>query len=54
MTDDPRVDRLLEELLDSGDSPEEACRDCPELLPRVRTRLRQVARLEGVLDRVGR
>jgi serine/threonine protein kinase len=31
VTDDPRVDRLLEELLESGSSPEEACRDCPEL-----------------------
>jgi serine/threonine-protein kinase len=36
MPDDQRVDRLLEELLDSGQTPEEACRTCPELLPQVR------------------
>ena len=30
---DPRVERLLEQILESGDSPEEACRACPELLP---------------------
>src|SRR5215471_17645611 len=35
MPDDPRVDELLEELLDSGGTPEEACRTCPELLPQV-------------------
>src|SRR6267142_1768569 len=36
MPDDPRVDQLLEDLLDSGGTPEEACRTCPELLPQVR------------------
>jgi serine/threonine-protein kinase len=36
MPDDPRVEQLLEELLDSGATPEEACRDCPELLADVR------------------
>src|SRR5258708_324122 len=36
MTDDPRVEQLLEELLDSGGSPEEICRACPELLAQVR------------------
>ena len=46
MIDDPRVDRLLEELLESGGSPEEACRKCPELLPKVRTRLQRLRRLE--------
>src|SRR5580692_8943227 len=30
-----RVQQLLEELLDSGGTPEEACRTCPELLPEV-------------------
>jgi serine/threonine-protein kinase len=29
---------LLEEMLDSGKTPEEVCRDCPELLPEVRQR----------------
>ncbi len=37
MTDDPRVEQLLEEILDSDSTPEEVCRDCPELLPKVRT-----------------
>jgi eukaryotic-like serine/threonine-protein kinase len=36
MPDDSRVDELLEELLDSGGTPEEACRGCPELLSQVR------------------
>ncbi|QDV24218.1 serine/threonine-protein kinase [Aureliella helgolandensis] len=30
--------RLLEELLNSGNTPEVVCRDCPELLPEVRQR----------------
>jgi serine/threonine-protein kinase len=46
MTDDPRLERLLEELLDSGGSPEEVCRECPELLPQVRAGLQQLRRLE--------
>ncbi len=36
MPGDPRVRHLLEEILDSGSSPEEVCRACPELLPRKR------------------
>src|SRR6516162_2295710 len=36
MRDDPRVEALLEELLDSGGTPEEVCRACPELVPQVR------------------
>ena len=36
MTDDRRVDELLEELLESDGTPEEVCRACPELLPAVR------------------
>ena len=46
MIDDPRVDRLLEELLDSGSTPEEACRSCPELLPQVRAGLLRLRRLD--------
>ena len=52
MIDDSRVDRLLEELLESGGSPEEICRSCPELLPRVRAgllRLRQLEQEVGAL-----
>ncbi len=36
MPSDPRVLELVEEILDSGRSPEDVCRDCPELLPQVR------------------
>src|SRR5438477_6616941 len=52
MTDDPRVEELLEELLDSGGTPEEVCRACPELLPQVRAgwqRLRAVEAQLGAL-----
>jgi tetratricopeptide (TPR) repeat protein len=49
---DPRVEQLLDELLDSGCTPEEACRTCPELLPQVRDgwqRLRAVKAELGAL-----
>src|SRR5258708_23058242 len=36
MPDDPRVEELLEELLELGGTPEEVCRECPELLPQLR------------------
>src|SRR5262245_49074410 len=38
MAGNPRVLGLLEEMLDSGKTPEDVCRDCPELLPEVRRR----------------
>jgi serine/threonine-protein kinase len=44
--DEARVERLLEQILESGHSPEEACRDCPQLLPEVRAGLRQLRQLE--------
>jgi serine/threonine-protein kinase len=50
MSGDPRVRRLLEEVLDSGLSPEEVCQDEPELLPRVRERLHRVRRIEAQID----
>jgi serine/threonine-protein kinase len=40
---DPRVEQLLEELLDTGATPEEVCRTCPELLPAVREGHRRLA-----------
>ena len=49
MPGDPRVRRLLEELLDSGSSPDEVCRDCPELLPEVRERLRRLRAVQAQL-----
>ncbi len=38
MVGNPRVLELLEEMLNSGLTPDEACRDCPELLSEVRQR----------------
>src|SRR5258707_1269433 len=39
MDDESRIMALVEEILDSDASPEEACREFPELLPAVRNRL---------------
>ncbi len=50
MTDDPRAEELLDALLDSHATPEEVCRDHPELLPEVRARWRRVCRVEAELD----
>ncbi len=47
MPDDPRVEQLLEELLDSGASPEEVCRACPDLLPQVRAGWKRLRDLEA-------
>jgi eukaryotic-like serine/threonine-protein kinase len=52
MRGDPRVKELLEEVLDSGLSPEEVCREDPELLPQVRERLCRVRRVEAQIDAV--
>src|SRR5271168_2954427 len=52
MADDPRVEVLLEELLNSDGDAEEICRDCPELLPQVRAewqRVREIQTELGVL-----
>jgi serine/threonine-protein kinase len=50
MTDDPRVQRLLDELLASPATPEEVCKPYPELLPEVRRTWRRVRRLSADLD----
>jgi serine/threonine-protein kinase len=47
MARDPRVQQLLEELLDTGATPEQVCRDSPELLPDVREGLWQLAALDS-------
>ncbi len=47
MASDPRVLGLLEEILDSNKSPDEVCRDCPELLSEVRRRWEDFQRLDG-------
>ena len=50
MADDPRVQQLLDEICDSGRTPEEVCGACPELLSEVRHRWLQMRILEAQLD----
>jgi eukaryotic-like serine/threonine-protein kinase len=50
MAGDVRVQELVEELVDSGRTPEEVCRACPELLPAVRERLRWLQTCDAQLD----
>src|SRR5262249_30393445 len=50
MPDDPRVQELLDELLDRQATPEEVCGACPELLPVIRERWRQICRARAELD----
>jgi serine/threonine-protein kinase len=50
MADDPCVEELLEQLLDGHATPEEVCATCPDLLPVVRNRWRQMRRLHADLD----
>src|SRR5262249_48207568 len=50
VADEPRVQQLLDELLDSGCTPEEVCAACPELLPEVRRRWQQMCAVEAELD----
>ena len=45
MTDETRVEQLLDEILDSGRTPEEVCADCPALLPEVRKRSQTLLRI---------
>ena len=49
MAGNPDVFALLEEMLDSGRTPEEVCLDCPELLPEVRRRWKAFRRVDGSL-----
>ena len=49
MSGNPDVFALLEEMLDSGRTPEEVCRDCPELLPEVRRRWKAFRLVDGSL-----
>ncbi len=44
------VQQLLDEISDSGRSPEEVCGAAPELLPEVRRRWRQMSAVEAELD----
>lgn len=47
MVDDPRIQSLLEEIMDSGRTPEDVCSACPELLPALRDELRRLRAFEG-------
>src|SRR5215831_13250234 len=50
MAAETRVQELLDEIADSGCTPEEVCGACPELLPEVRRRWRQMRAVEAELD----
>ncbi|HVS36218.1 MAG TPA: protein kinase [Gemmataceae bacterium] len=50
MADDPRVQELLDELLDGYATPEAVCASCPELLPMVRKQWRRMCRVRADLD----
>src|SRR3954469_14881808 len=50
MPANPRVLELVEELLESGGTPEEVCVRCPELLPQVRDRWRRQRAWDARLD----
>jgi serine/threonine-protein kinase len=49
MSDESRVQQLLDEIFDSGRSPEEVCTHCPELLDEVRRRWQQVRMVKSEL-----
>lgn len=50
MADEPRVQKLLDELLDSDCTPEEVCVCCPELLPVVRQRWQQIRLVDAEIE----
>ena len=50
MTDNARVEELLDELFGSHATPEEVCRSCPEFLPIVRARWQRMCRVRAALD----
>ncbi len=50
MASDPRVQELLEELLESGATPEEVCRHSPELLPELIERWQRLHACDAQLD----
>jgi serine/threonine-protein kinase len=50
MTEDTRVQQLLDELLTTDTTPEAVCKSCLELLPIVRARWQQICRVQADLD----
>ena len=47
MASNPQVHGMLREMLELGKTPEEVCRDCPELLPEVRQRWQEFQRIDA-------
>src|SRR5262249_899809 len=52
MRDESRIRQLLEKILDSGCTPEEACAGFPELLPEVCEHLKRLRSVEHQLDKL--
>src|SRR5262245_37420261 len=50
--DDATVKLLVSRVLDSGCTPEEACRDAPDLLPAVRAQLRRLGSIDRHVQRL--
>ena len=50
MAGTPDVLGLLEQMLESGKTPEELCHDCPELLPEVRQRWREFCVIDAEVE----
>jgi hypothetical protein len=50
--DETRIMALLEDILESNRTPEEACCDFPELLPIVRERLSRVRHVAAQVERL--
>lgn len=52
MTDEWRLRELVESILETHSTAEEACIGCPELLPKVRERLERIRRVEQQIDQL--
>jgi serine/threonine-protein kinase len=52
MVNDPRVQKLLEEVIESESTPEEVCSDCPEFLNDVREGLERLRNVEAHLEAI--
>src|SRR5262245_40200724 len=52
MSEDPRVQELLDQLADSRTTPEEVCKACPDLLPTVRGQWLQMQEFRAGLDAI--
>ncbi|MCI0682421.1 MAG: bifunctional serine/threonine-protein kinase/formylglycine-generating enzyme family protein [Gemmataceae bacterium] len=50
MSDEARILQLLQAILESKGTPEEACRECPQLLPEVHKRWRQLQSVEAEVE----